>query len=190
MDAASQPSDPLDAGLKLAHCFDAAGIPYALGGALAYGIWAIPRATVDVDINVFASDEELPRVFDALESLGIEVDRALAAQAAAARGMFVVRWGRYRIDIFTPSIPFSDEAARTRRTHEIEGQRVTFLSAEALAVFKLLFFRAKDIVDLERMIAVQGERLDQAYVRQQLIAMMGEDDPRTLKWDELTRPAK
>lgn len=189
MDSANQPSDPLDAGLKLARSFDMCGIPYALGGALAYGVWAIPRATIDVDVNVFTSDEELPRVFDALESLGIDVDRPGAAQAVAARGMFAVRWGRYRIDIFTPSIPFSEEAARTRRTHDIEGQRVTFLSAEALAVFKLLFFRPKDIVDLERMIAVQGEHLDHAYVRQQLVAMMGEDDPRTMKWDELTRPA-
>lgn len=59
------------------------------------------------------------------------------------------------------------------------------LSAESLAVFKLLFFRPKDIVDLQRLIAVQGERLDTNYVRRHLVEMMGEDDERVGKWDEL-----
>jgi hypothetical protein len=70
-----QPTDPLEAGLAIARAFDAAAIPYALGGALAYGIWAIPRATLDVDVNVFVADAELGRVADALRSLGIAVDQ-------------------------------------------------------------------------------------------------------------------
>jgi hypothetical protein len=63
-------TDPLEAGLAIARAFDAATIPYALGGALAYGIRAIPRATLDVDVNVFVEDAELGRVADALRSLG------------------------------------------------------------------------------------------------------------------------
>lgn len=49
----------------------------------------------------------------------------------------------------------------------------------------MLFFRAKDIVDLQRLIAVQGDRLDRAYVREWLVRMMGDDDERVRKWDEL-----
>jgi hypothetical protein len=40
-----QPADPLEAGLLLAQAFEAHGVSYALGGALAYGIWGIPRAS-------------------------------------------------------------------------------------------------------------------------------------------------
>jgi hypothetical protein len=58
----------------------------------------------------------------------------------------------------------------------MEGREIWALSAEASAVFKLLFFRPKDIVDLERLIGVQGERLNTTYVREQLVAMMGDDD--------------
>jgi hypothetical protein len=61
-----------------------------------------------------------------------------------------------------------------------------FLSAEALAVFKLLFFRGKDMVDLERLVAVRPE-LDRAYVRERIVEMMGEDDARTQRWDEIVR---
>ncbi len=64
------------------------------------------------------------------------------------------------------SIPFSDEAGQTRvRLVDPDGESVWFLSAEALAVFKLLFFRPKDLADLERLVAVQGRALDRAYVR-------------------------
>jgi hypothetical protein len=130
------------------------------------------------------------RTLDALEAAGIEVDRSRCAREATARGMFIVHLGMYRIDAFTPSIEFSWEALCTRVEQPIEGENVWFLSAEALAVFKLLFFRAKDIVDLQRLLDVQGERLDRAYVRQWLVRMMGNDDDRVRRWDELVAAAR
>ncbi|HEX6241634.1 MAG TPA: hypothetical protein VFZ61_12090, partial [Polyangiales bacterium] len=109
------PADPLDAGLALAAAFDAHTISYALGGALAYGVWGIPRATLDVDVNVFIEDAELPRLARALASLGIAVDQARMAHESATKGLIVVRFGIFRVDVFTPSIAFSREAERTRR---------------------------------------------------------------------------
>jgi hypothetical protein len=182
-----EPNDPLSAGMAIARAFDAAAIPYALGGALAYGIWGIPRATLDVDVNVFVEDAELGRVADALRSLGIAVDHERLVRESAAKGMSVVWFGIYRIDLFTPSIAFSRQAERTRRRIVIDQQPVDFLSAEALAVFKLLFFRPKDIVDLERLIEVQGPALDTTYIREEVVAMMGEADERVQRWDELLR---
>jgi hypothetical protein len=179
------PNDPLDAGLALARTLEEAGISYAIGGALAYGIWGIPRATLDVDVNVFLEDSELGALADALGQLGISVDRVRLTNESQSRGLSVVHFGPYRVDLFTPSIAFSREAERTRRSVEIEGQHVYFLSPEALAVFKLLFFRPKDIVDLERLIAVQGDALDHKYVRRELASMMGEEDERVRRWDEL-----
>lgn len=180
------PNDPLDAGLCLARAFEAHNISYAIGGALAYGLWGVPRATLDVDVNVFVEDNELDRLAHVLSTLGIVADPKRLAGESAARGMAVVHFGSYRIDLFTPSIPFAREAERTRRRVAIDGQEAYFLSAEALAVFKLLFFRAKDIVDLERLLAVQGEALDRDYIRSQIAAMMGDDDERVRRWDELT----
>ena len=62
---------------------------------------------------------------------------------------------------------------------------VWFLSAEALSFFKMMFFRGKDLVDLERLISNQGPRLDAPYVRRWLVETMGEEDERVRKWDEL-----
>jgi hypothetical protein len=51
-------------------------------------------------------------------------------------------------------------------------------------VFKLLFFRGKDVVDLERLVAVRDE-LDRAYVRRWIVDMMGDADERVRRWDEI-----
>ncbi len=181
------PADAFEAGLRVADTFDRAGIPYALGGALAYGQYGIPRATNDVDVNVFIGPERIPDVADALAALGVAVDLDAARRAAETEGLIVLRYGDFRLDVFVPSIAFSWEAQRTRVRTAVEGRDVWFLSAEALCVFKLLFFRSKDLVDLERLLAVSGAAVDVAYVRTQLIAMLGEDDPRVASWDALCR---
>lgn len=178
------PGDPLEAALRIASAFETAGIHYALGGALAYGLWAVPRATVDVDVNVFAADRELDSVFEVLASLGMPLDAAAARAQNARQGMFVTRWGLYRIDVFTPSIDFAWEAERTRVRHSIGRVQAWILSAESIAVFKLLFFRGKDLVDLERLVAVRPE-LDTRYVRAWIAAMMGADDERVRAWDRI-----
>ena len=181
----SEPADALEAGLRLAASLEAHGVPYALGGALAYGQYGIPRATNDVDVNVFVEPDGLRSTFDALRALGIKIDESQATAAAAAEGLFVARYGLFRLDVFTPSIPFAWRAGESRVVHTVDGQRVWFLSAEALCVFKLLFFRGKDVVDLERLIAVHGDRLDGALVRREIVAMLGEGDPRVATWDRL-----
>jgi hypothetical protein len=100
-------------------------------------------------------------------------------------GQFVAHLGPWRIDVYVPSIDFSWEAARTRQERVWRGRSYWFLSAEALCVFKLLYFRPKDLVDIERLLATQGPRLEAAYVRRWLVEMMGDEDVRVKKWDEL-----
>lgn len=60
-----------------------------------------------------------------------------------------------------------------------------YLSAEATVVFKLLFFRSKDLVDIEKLVTVQGSDLDSVYVRRWMVDMMGEGDARVREWDRI-----
>jgi len=126
--------DAFEAGLRIAQALEREGVSYALGGALAYGQYGIPRATNDVDVNVFVEPSSLASVATALRSLGIEVDDRTARERAEVEGMFVVRYEDLRVDVFTPSIEFSWEAERTRVRQTIDGVSVWFLSAEALCV--------------------------------------------------------
>lgn len=173
--------------LRIAAELDRRGIPYAIGGAIAFGIWAVPRGTVDVDLDVFLGPADQDPVFEALASVGVVLDREEAGARAARDGMYVGRLDGMRVDVFIPSIPFYEEAARTRVWYAGHGQGAWFLSAESTAVFKLLFFRGKDIVDLERLLAVQRARLDHAYVRRWIVDMLGGSDERVSRWDQLVR---
>jgi hypothetical protein len=174
-----------EAGQRIADALEAAGMSYALGGALALAIAGVPRGTADVDVNVFVPEDRLADAIAVLSAIGIEIDPIAAAARVQREGMFVGRWDGMRIDVFLPSIPFAHEAEHTRiRVTDDAGWSGWFLSAEALAVFKLLFFRGKDVVDLERLVAVRPE-LDTGYVRRWIVDMMGEDDDRTRRWDDI-----
>ncbi|HEX7477021.1 MAG TPA: hypothetical protein VF331_04395 [Polyangiales bacterium] len=136
---------------------------------------------------MFVDRAGVDRLIDVLGSLGVEIQKPAAIDRARHDGMFVGRWDGMRIDVFLPSIPFASEAARTRtRLTDESGWSGYFLSAEAIAVFKLLFFRGKDLVDLERLVAVRSE-LDHAYVRRWIVDMMGEDDERVRRWDVIVQ---
>jgi hypothetical protein len=181
----SRIGDAGEAAERVAEGLESAAIPYAIGGALAMGVHGYPRGTLDVDVNVFVEQEEVPRLLAALHDMGLEVDDGGALALAERDGMFVARLDGFRVDVFVPSIPFSWEARETR-VRVTSGERALwFLAPEAVAVFKLLFFRGKDRVDLERFVAVRAGRLDHAYVRRWMVDMMGDDDDRVRLWDDL-----
>jgi hypothetical protein len=59
------------------------------------------------------------------------------------------------------------------------------LSADTIAVFKMLFYRPKDLADVGRLLQIQQGRLDIAFVRRSLVDMLGERDERIGTWDQL-----
>jgi hypothetical protein len=169
----------------LADALTDARLPYAVGGAIAFGLWAPPRATNDVDLTLFVAEDRLPAAFDALERAGAIVDRPAALAQTRERGDFRATWRGMRIDVFTPSIPFYTSVEQRVRDARLDGRPVRVLSPEDLAVFKLLFFRPKDLIDLERLVGFQKSQLDQAYIRRWLVDMVGDNDSRVLEWDRI-----
>ena len=174
-------------GIRIARALRDAGIDYALGGALALNLWGPARGTLDVDVNLFVEEDRLDDAFDALEDAGVSLERGVARGRAEREGMFVASLEGMRVDVFLPSIDYSWEAASTRVTAETPDGPVDFLSAEALAVFKLLFFRPKDLVDLSHLVAMQRDDMDLAGVRRSIVEMMGETDERVVAWDRIVR---
>jgi hypothetical protein len=181
--------DPLgslvDAVASIIDHLERAGIDYAIGGAVSYSAWAEPRATRDIDLNIWVTADRLDRAFDVLTAAGVELDRAAARKDAEDRGMFVGRAGEYRVDVFVPSVAFYAEALRRRRRVRLAHRDTWVLSAETLAVFKMLFFRPKDLVDVQRLLEIQAEHMDCQFVRRSLVEMLGEDDERIRSWDQI-----
>ena len=178
--------DAVGLAVELGQILESAKLPYAIGGALALGVHGVSRSTQDVDVNVFTETAQLESLLDVLERNGVQVDREKAVREGLTDGVFFCWAGSTRIDVFLPSIDLSWEALRTRVSVTIQGSPTWFLSAELLCCFKLLFFRPKDLIDLERLVAT-APTLDRSRVRALMVEAMGEDDERVRSWDDIVR---
>jgi hypothetical protein len=161
---------------------DAAKIPHAIGGALALAYYAEPRATVDVDVNVFVSTDRWPDVRDALEALGVDVT---ADSAEIERdGQVRLWWGRNAVDLFFAYDAFHAEMAKKSRKVPFAQTTLEILSPEHLAVCKAMFDRVKDWLDIEQIL-VATDPIELEEIEAQLTRMVGPSDPRIAKLEEI-----
>lgn len=163
-------------------------IPYAIGGAIALGFYAPPRATVDVDVNIFvAGGQRFEKALGALNDSGFvpEAESAVLLRQAREEGQFRGRVQGMRVDVFVATVPFYRELRRRVRNAVLLGRPLKILSPEDLLVLKLMFFRRKDLADAEALLRDQGAALDRRKVRGRLVKLVGEEDERVRAWDEL-----
>ncbi|HEY6549676.1 MAG TPA: nucleotidyl transferase AbiEii/AbiGii toxin family protein, partial [Solirubrobacterales bacterium] len=153
-----------------------ARIPHALGGALALAYYADPRATIDIDINVFVPTERWKDVVDALTEIGVSASR-FDPSALERDGQCRLWWGDNAVDLFFAYDPIHDEMRRQSRRVPFGGVTVSILSPEHLAVCKAMFDRRKDWIDIEQML-IAGDDLDLSEIEKWLVRMVGDSDQR------------
>jgi hypothetical protein len=169
----------------VARALRASGIPYAFGGAIALSYYAEPRATYDLDVNIFLPESESRRVLTVLGAAGIPIDVEDAARLVERDGQVRLAWGDIPLDLFFATVPFLDASAARTRDVPFEGEQIAILSAEDLAVCKVLFNRPKDWIDLRDMIRVQAGTIDTEYIRAWVHEMVGAADERARRFDKL-----
>ena len=171
--------------LTLVEAFDRTDIPYAIGGAIAYGFHAEPRGTSDIDINVFVPETEAGPVLDLLTSLGIEFDRETIEDEVTQTGQTRLKWHPMGLDLFFAVVPFLESCRDRVLRVPFEGRQIPILTAEDLVVCKVMFDRAKDWRDVRNIIAIQGEALDVQYISRWLFDMIGDDNSRVHRFETL-----
>lgn len=169
--------------VAVAAALDASAIPWALGGALALAYATEePRGTRDIDVNVFVGSDHAERVFAALPH-GV-AHSADDLTAARADGQVRLWWDDTPIDIFFAEAPFDDEVDRRCRPVPFAGVSIRVLAPEDLAVFKALFDRPKDWVDISTMAEARAIDLDLAA---DLLRTLLGDDPRVERLRSISR---
>ncbi len=165
----------VEAIVALDEALDAAALPHAFGGALALA-WCTgePRATRDIDCNVFIPPDEAGRLLAALPP-GISHDATTRARLGRD-GQDRLWWGRIPVDLFLSTTPYHDAVRHTVVRHPFAGRDVPFLGCQALATFKACFDRPKDWLDLDEML--QSRRIDPAVLHDDLVGLLSPDDPR------------
>jgi hypothetical protein len=168
---------PLTLAQRITALHDAlASIPHAFGGALALAYYADPRATIDIDLNVFVTVDRYDEVAVPLADLGASVDESVAA-LVRRDGQARVMWDGTPIDLFFSYDAFHEAAARGRRDVPFADGTITILAPEHLIVCKVVFNRLKDWADIDAMLATRPA-LDVAEVLRWVGRLAGDRDPR------------
>ena len=154
---------------------DAGGIPHAFGGGLALA-WctARPRATIDIDVNLFVKKADAAAALGSLPT-GVPVSAA-TLRAAVEDGQVRLRWADKPIDVFFSTTSFHDAVQERVQLKHFAGSGIPFLACRDLAVFKAFFNRPQDWVDIENMISART--IDAAVVADTLARYVGADDHR------------
>ena len=159
-----------------------AGIRHAFGGAICLAYYAEPRATIDIDVNVFVPEASAPAVLEAMSKLGMATGRAAADVARS--GQCRLNWGPNPVDLFFANLEFHDAMARAARLVPYPPDVIPILAPEHLMVCKALFNRPKDWLDIEQMM-ICVEELDTDEVRVWLDRIVGAHDPRLERFDRM-----
>ena len=148
-------------------------VPHAFGGALALAYYAEPRATIDVDVNIFLPPGEHRAVAAALAPLGF--DTSLPRVDLDGQGR--LRWGRTPVDLFYSYLPFHEAMRDAVRVEPFGDATIPILAPEHLLVCKVSFDRPKDWLDIDEMVAGNAA-LDWTEIDRWTSAILGATDPR------------
>jgi hypothetical protein len=172
----------IDKILEVDRSLDAAGIEHAFGGAISLGFHIeSPRATVDIDVNISASTGRARAVLKSLPA-GVEWGAADVRQISRD-GQVRVFWEGTPLDLFFPQHDLHEGLRERVERVPFGGSTIPILSATDLTIFKSLFDRRKDWVDIGEMLAY-GE-VDLAAVREWLARIVGSKDERLAKLAEI-----
>lgn len=169
----------IDRRLKDAH------IPHAFGGALALAYYAEPRVTIDIDLNVFVSTTRIDEVNEALAPLGVPLVESEEDRFTLDRdGQCRIWWGETALDLFFSYYELHEAMQVGARRVPFGDDEIEVLGPEHLVICKACFDRPKDWLDIEQVL-VASEHFDVEETDRWLGKMLGDDDPKKQRFDEL-----
>ncbi|MBA3653587.1 MAG: hypothetical protein H0W70_05270 [Actinobacteria bacterium] len=160
--------------------------PHAFGGAIALAYCTQePRGTRDIDVNVFVDVAEAKAVLDALPE-GVVIDEANREQIRRG-GQTRLTWGDTPLDLFFNVDDFHREVAARTRTVPFARTSIPILDCATLTVFKAMFSRPKDWVDIATML--ECDTIDATFALGWITRLVGHDHESTRRLAELIRDA-
>lgn len=171
----------LERTVLLHRLLDGAGVPHAVGGALALAYHVREaRATRDIDLNVQVDAAHPRPLFDLLPpDLPWDDDDV---RRVGASGQVRLLWPHpdgqppIPVDLFFPQHRLHQGVVDRAMLVTMLDDVVPVVGATDLTVFKALFDRRKDWADIEELLRAGG--VDLGEVRRWLAEIVGDDDAR------------
>jgi hypothetical protein len=167
------------------------GLAWYVFGAQAAIVYGRPRATADVDVTVVLGSEKPTDLMRGLARRGFSL-RVPAGDEfiVQARVLPLVHRNGLPLDVVLGGPGLEEEFAARARPYDLGGVVVPTIAAEDLIATKVLAGRAKDLEDVEGILAIQGTGLDLERVRDVLGALedaLGQSDLRPVFEELLVR---
>lgn len=154
---------------------------HAFGGALAVGYYGEPRATRDIDINVFVHSGEWPSLKRLLGPLHIDIE---IDEKDLRRNELRLEWGSTPVHLFFSRDAMHEEMRRDIRLVPFDEGTIPLVAPEHLVARKVILNRPKDRHDIEQAL-VATPSLDLRRVDSWLQRLAGDDDPRVARLNEI-----
>ena len=136
--------------IDMLKCLNKAGVDYIMVGGWAVNMYGYIRATVDLDIWIYAERENAVKVYAALLEFGAPIAGMTPNDFAEDDVIFQIGVAPCRVDIITKisGVSYSD-AAKRAVLKEVDGVPVRIISLEDLIANKRASGRTKDLADVE-----------------------------------------
>ena len=146
----------------------AAGIPHMVTGGLVANAYGIPRSTHDADIVVQVDEGRFGEFVSSLPAeLHLDPQISFETITGSFRHLIEVRGTAFRIELFFLSNDVHHRERFTRRLRrwlpDLERE-AWIATAEDMIIQKVRWGRLKDLDDALNVLAVQGGKLDFAYI--------------------------
>lgn len=169
-------AEPLRVGLLVIDAFECLDIPYFLTGSLASSLYAVPRATQDVDLVAGVQAAHVaPLVAAVQEAFYIDGDMILDAIRHQSSFNVIHLSTMFKVDVYIlKDTPLAQEEMARRKTVQVQeapARSILVSSPEDVVLEKLEWYRMGGGVsdrqwrDLLGVLRVTGKAFDLAYVQ-------------------------
>ncbi len=157
--------------VEVAAALDELRLPYMLIGGLAVALHGIPRATLDVDVTLWA--EDVPEIASAIARWFKPLPSDPAGFVAETRVLPVSTTSGIRADLVFAALPGERDIIRRARQIRINDHTVKIATPEDLILMKLISERTKDREDAVHLLRRFRGTLDRAYLEPRLTELAG-----------------
>jgi hypothetical protein len=179
----------LDVYKKIVTFLNSGEYNYILIGGIAASTVGEARVTVDIDVDIVIRKEDLPDFLNEAKKAGFNVPVKKCLESAEQMGIFQISSGGYHIDFIIASTDLETQACARRKAIKLHGLKAFFPTPEDLILLKIVPGLAKDIADVEGLVARHGNRLDKEYIKTWAMRLCDEAQDMSI-WETLEKLLK